>query len=239
MSALSYSDVLTQIAGLVPTNTTASDFLVMFPQAINDAEQRLYRELDLLNTTVRDSSAALSANTRTLALPSVNGTFLVVDEINVITPAGQTNPDLGTRNPATPSTPALLDFLWPSSVNATIPTYFARISDGTAIFGPWPDVGYQVEIVGTVRPASLSPTNVTTLLSTYFPDLLIAAMMVFVSGWMKNYGATVDDPQQGMTWEQHYAKLFASASIEEARKRFRAEGWSSASPSQIASPPRT
>ena len=222
MSALSYNDVLAQIANLVPTNTTASDFLAMFPQAINDAEQRLYRELDLLNTVTRDSSTALAANTRTLNLPSANGTFLVVDEINVITPAGQANPELGTRNPVTPATREVLDFLWPNAINATIPSYFARISDGTAIFGPWPDVGYQVEIVGTVRPPSLSPTNVTTLLSTYFPDLLIAAMMVFVSGWMKNYGASVDDPQMGVSWETHYTRLFASASTEEQRKKFRA-----------------
>lgn len=239
MTALTYTDCLGIIATLIPTETTDTNLLAIFPQAINDAELRLYRDLDLLNTVVRDSSATLSTGTRTFQLPSTLGTFVVVDEFNVITPAGTSNPESGTRVGLAPTTKEMLDFLWPSSTGSTTPVYFARISDQTAIVGPWPDSAYQMEVVGTIHPASLSPTNTTTLLSVYFPDIFIAALMVFISGYMKNYGAAVDDPQQGVTWNTHYNDLLKGATVEEQRKKFAGGGWSSDSPNPLATPPRT
>jgi len=237
MTALTYSDVLTQVANLVPTNTTDSNLLTVFPQAINDAELRLYRDLDLLNTQAT-GTAILSLSSRSFALPSMNGTFVVLDELNVITPAG-TAPDAGTRNPLAPATKELLDMLWPSSNGSTVPTYFARLTDGTALLGPWPDLAYIIEAVGTVRPDSLSAANTTTLLSTYFPDLLIAALMVFISAYMRDFSSASDDPQAGTNWQNHYQALLQGATVEEARKKFRAEGWSPAQPSKIATPPRS
>mgnify|MGYP001570248690 CR=1 FL=1 len=96
-----------------------------------------------------------------------------------------------------------------------------------------------VEVVGSIRPAPLSSSNVTTLLSTYWPDLLLAAMMVRAAGYQKNYGQGVDDPKMAMSWEQHYKELLAGADVEEMRKKFTSEGWSSDDPAKIATPPRT
>ena len=90
-----------------------------------------------------------------------------------------------------------------------------------------------------MRPAQLSSSNVTTLLSTYFEDLFVAASMVRAAAYQKNYGAAVDDPRQAITWETHFQELLKSAKVEEMRKKFTGPGWSSKEPAPTVSPPRT
>lgn len=237
--SLTYSQYVTDLANLLVVPTGDAAFQTALPNIIDDAEQRVYRELDLLNTIVRDSSSAFTTGTRTFNLPSSTGTFVVTEDINVITPAGTTNPELGTRNALVPVSKEYLDFAWPSSNGSTVPTYFAMVTQSTIVVGPWPDQAYQVEVVGTQRPAPLSTSNVTTLLSVYFPDVFMAASMVFGAAYQQNFGAAVDNPQMGVTWETHYKNLISSAEVEEMRKKFTAAGWSSKQPSQLATPPRT
>lgn len=237
MAGLTYSTWVTSIANLLPVATSDAGFQTVLPNIIDDAEQRLYRELDLLDTSTR-STTVLVAGNRNLTLPTYNGEPIVTDEINVITPAG-TQPDSGTRNQVVPCSDEVLNALWPSSSGSTVPQYWAMVNQGTVILGPWPDAAYTVEVVHTVRPAALSSTNVTTLLSFHFPDLMIAAGMVFASGYQKNFGAAVDDPKMGPTWESHLQTLLKSAATEEARKQFQSEGWSDKQPAPLATPPRT
>lgn len=219
------------------TSTTDANFQLALPNITNDAEQRLYRELDLLNTIFRDSSGTLTAGNRNFTLPASTNTFVVVDQLNVITPVS-TSPDSGTRNPLTPASKEMLDVIWPSVSGSTVPVYFAMITQGTVIVGPWPDQGYTVEVVGTYRPLTLSASNQTTLLSTYFPDLLAAAGMVYATGYQRNFGAMSDDPKAGVSWESHLQELLKSAQTEEQRKKFNMAGWSSKQPAPQATPPR-
>ena len=76
-----------------------------------------------------------------------------------------------------------------------------------------------VEVIGRIRPTALSAGNPTTYISQTYPDLLIAASMIFVSGYQKNYGAQQDNPQQAQSWENQYKMLLASAQSEEAARR--------------------
>lgn len=237
--AYNYSQYVTDLANLLVVPTGDTGFQTVLPNIIDDAEQRIYRELDLLNTIVRDSSAALTAGLRTFNLPSATGTFVVTEQINVVTPAGTSNPDNGTRNALVPVAKEFLDVAWNSVSGSTVPQFFAMVTQTTIIVGPWPDQGYQVEVVGTQRPAPLSSTNVTTLLTQYFPDLFMAASMVFAAGYQQNFGAAVDNPQQAVTWETHYKTLKDSAEVEEMRKKFTSQGWSPKQPAPIATPPRT
>lgn len=239
MPGLTYSTFVASITNLMPTASGNAEFQTDLPNIIDDAELRIYRDLDLLNTVARDSSATLTTTTRTFNLPAALGTFVVLEDINIITPSSETNPESGTRNALTPISKEALDFLYPSVTGSTVPVYFAMVSQSTIVVGPWPDAAYTVEVVGTIRPPQLSSTVTTTLISVYFPDLLIAAAMVRVAGYMKNYGSAVDDPKQAMTWEQHYQSLKASAEVEENRKKFAAAGWSSKQPAPLATPPRT
>jgi hypothetical protein len=240
---LTYATFLTSIANLMPVDfTTNAELLIDFPNIIDDVELRMYRDLDLLNTIVRDASAVLSIGTRTLNLPSTLGTFVVVDQINVLASASGSaviaSADSLTRYSLTPASKELLDVLFPSYNYSAIPVYFAPITQNQFIVGPAPNQAYAVEVVGTIRPAPLSTSNVTTLLSVYFPDVLMAGAMVRVAAYMKNYGAAVDDPQQGVTWETHFNKLLEGAKIEEARKKSISQAWSNKIPAPLATPPR-
>src|SRR4029077_14705125 len=146
---LTFSQYQTDLANMLPVPESDSGFLTVLPNIIADAELRTYRDLDLLNTVVRDSSSTLTISTRTFNLPSSNGTFVVTEELNVITPSSTTDPESGTRNALVPASKEMLDFMWPSSTGSTVPVYFAMVSQSTIVVGPWPDAAYTVEVVGT------------------------------------------------------------------------------------------
>lgn len=221
-------------------NPTNPEFLTMLPNMIDYAEQRSYRELDLLNTMTTDTSGFLSANTRNFALPTSIGRFVVLNNINVITPVGFSVVN-GTRNPLTPTSRDYIDFIWPSNVassTSTVPTYFAMQDDQNVIVGEAPGQNYNVEVKGTIRPTPLSSSNQSTYLSLYLPDVFLACSMIFAMGYARNFGAQADDPASAASWESQYEKLVASASNEEFRKKWQAGGWTSQSTSPIATPPR-
>lgn len=236
--ALTYSQFVTALANFIVVPEDDPYFRTALPNIIDDAEQRLYRELDLLATRVR-ATGPLTAGSRNFALPTSGGTFVVVEQMNVITPQGVTDPDLGTRNPMTPVSKEVLDSLWSSAAGAGVPSMFAPISQQDWIVGKWPDQAYTVEVVGTIRPAPLSESNPTTFLSQYLPDVFFAAALVMSAGYQLNFSPGGDNPAAGMTWETHVQTLLSSAKKEEFRKKFGAEGWTSKEPDPLATPPRT
>lgn len=238
MAGLTYTTAVSSLANLMAIQASNANFLIDLPNIFEDAELRCYRVLDLLNTSMRDSANAMTAGNRNFTLPSTTATFVVTQEINVITPAGTVNPELGTRNALVPASDEMLNMLYPSVAGSSVPQYFAMVDQGLIIVGPWPNAAYQVEVVGTFRPPTLSSTNVTTLLSVYFPDLFLAGCMVRAAGFQKNYGSAIDDPKMGVTWESHFQVLLAGASVEEARKQFEGPGWSPKQPEPTATPPR-
>jgi hypothetical protein len=231
--SLTYAQWVAELANLCVIDATDADFVSNLPSCIDYSEQRLYRELDLLSTVTRDTGL-LTVGTRTFTLPQNNGRFVVVNGINAITPAATTNPDLGTRNQLVPVSRDFLDVAWPSTSGAGVPSQFAMITDQIVIVGPSPDAAYTAEVIGTIRPTPLSASNPTTYLTLYLPDLFVAASMIFMSGYMRNWGAQADDPRMAVSWEAQYEKLFSSANVEEQRKRFASGAWGSLSPNPIA-----
>lgn len=220
MTAITYSTYVTALALEMVVPTTDANFQAILPTIITNSELRLQRDLDLVDSTVRDSSATFALSTRNFTLPSTNGTFIVIEQLNVITPAGTTNPELGTRNPLVPMSIDTLDALWPSSSGSTMPAYFSMMDQDLAIVGPFPDATYTVEVVGTQRFNSLSTSVATTPLSVFFPDLFLAASLVEAMGYQRNFGAMTDDPKSAMSWESHYQTILKSAQTEENKKKF-------------------
>lgn len=223
---------------MMPISSTDANFQTMLPGAIEYSEQRCYRELDLVHTQQTDASAQASSGNRNFTLPTTLGTFITVDQVNLISPAGTVS-SAGTRYPLTPVSPDYVDVVYPSnSILTAQPRFFARRSDNLLIVGPAPDQTYYLEVIGVQRPAALSSTNSSTVLTQYVPDLFFAAAMVFVSGYMRNFGAQSADPQMSQSWEGQYQTLFKSAEVEQARVKFASEGWTSEQPSKVATPPR-
>ena len=68
--------------------------------------------------------------------------------------------------------------------------------------------------------------------------MLIMASMIYISAYQRNFGRQSDDPQMAQSYEAQYKALLQSAMVEETRKKYEGPGWSSQSPSPIASPTR-
>lgn len=225
-----------QIAKLAVVEENDANFLVILPQMITYAENRIYRDLDFLFTSVANTAYTTSNTTRNVVVPQ--GTFVVPEQINIITPAGETDPDQGNRITLLPTTKEYLDAVWGNSQVKGVPVLFAPFDDYTFLLGPYPDDTYTCEIVGTIRPNSMSATNPTTFISLYLPDLFIMASMIYISGYQRNFGRLNDDPQMAVTYESQYQTLLRGAKDEENRKKFEAAAWSSQSQSTSATPTR-
>lgn len=236
MAGLTYATYKTALATLSVVPETDANWLAILPDAIDYAELRIYRDLDLLSTVSSNVNFSTIANASKVQL--TQGTFVTLQNVNVITPAGTTNPDQGTRVPLLPVSKEYIQYSWPSATNANVPQYFAMIDERTFSLGPWPDDAYTLEIIGTVRPASLSAGNTTTFISQYLPDLFLMASMIFISGYQRNFGRQSDDPQMAQSYESQYMALLKGATVEEYRKKFSASGWTSISPSPVATPGR-
>jgi hypothetical protein len=230
-----YTTWQSQLANLMIVGSTDTNFQTFLPGCIDYAEQRIYRELDLVFTTVIDATGTCSSGSRLVTLPS---TWVVVEEINVITPSTATAAT-GSRNQLVPITREYINYSYPSNSSFNgVPQYWNLLSQSQIMVGPAPDAPYVIEVIGTQRPTALSSTNTNTFLTQYLPDLFMAASMVFASGYLQNFGSQSDNPQQATSWESQYQALMKSASVEEARKKFQSEGWTTESPSPIASPKR-
>lgn len=233
---LTYTTFTTELALLAVVPETDPNFLSNLPSAINYAELRIYRDIDLLSTVmaVTGFSTVSDSNVLTLA----EGDFVTLQNINVLTPVGQANPLAATRNPLTARSKDYLYNVWGSSSGAGLPRDMAILNTTTVLLGPWPDENYALEIIGTIRPPSLSADNPSTWISTYMPDVMLYAAMIFISGYQRNFGLTGNDPAMGVTYESQYQTLMKSASVEEARKKFASAGWTSMSPAIAATPTR-
>lgn len=238
-TGLTYSQYVTDLATLAVVDPADVNFVALLPQTITYAENRIYRDLDFLTTVTADSSYSFTANSRNLTVPLP--AFVTLQEVNVITPFGTTDPSGGARNPLLPVTKFWLDNVYGSNATAGLPQYFAMLNQSTIIVGPWPDQNYTAELVGTVRPDSLSSLNTTTFISTYLPDLFLMASMVFISGYQRNFALGANqpnDPQMPVNYETQYQTLLKGALVEEFRKKFEAGGWTSLTPAVAASPTR-
>lgn len=228
--ALNYTDFVATIANITTLDPTQPEFVQILPQAISYAEDRIYREIDLINTVYVNDTATLTQNVREFTLPTaqdgIHGAtpYLTVQGINVLygtTPV--------QRKQLQPVSMSFLNSVWGSSQITALPEYFAMVRQDTLIVGPYPNSSYGVEVIGTFQPIALSADNPQTQLTIYLPDLFIAAAMIFMSGWQRDFGSQADNPQQAQSWESQYQSLFKSANLLELRKKFAGPGWTSLS----------
>lgn len=227
--AFDYPGWITTVATIIeyPIVTAASaqpssndDFNIWVPNAISYAENRIYRELDLLSTRVTDATGQTVANTRLFPLPTSKGNFIVLEQVK-ITFNGQPQP------PLFPVSKDALEAMWPFDVAPSVPsvpTMWCPLDQKTILLAPAPDDVYDVECFGTIRPAPLSATNTTTFLTDNLWDLFFAATMVSWCGFLRDYGQQADDPKLALSWETAYQTAFKSADAEELRKKLMEPG---------------
>lgn len=238
--SLTFNSFVTALANRMATSASGSNFLTELPNIIDAAEQRCYREVDLQDVRIVDTSAVLTPNSRSFTLPQAQGRFVAIEQINVITPASASVSN-GTRVPLIPVSRDSLDQMWPTETapsTPSVPEFFALLTSQIIRVGGSPDAAYPVEVQGTARPAPLANGNQTTLLSLYLPDLFFAAAMVAGAAYQKSFGAQADDPKVAMSWEATYQTAAKSAIVEEFKKKFAGSAWTSMATPPDAQPPR-
>lgn len=223
--SINYTSYVSQISNLMAALSSDPNFNIMLPGMIDYAEQRIYREGDFLATYITDISTNVVANNRTFSYPTSQGSFLVIDQINIFTPITALSSN-GVRVPLQVASKQYIDMVYPSDATSIgVPQFFAPVNATSCYLGPVPDQAYNVEVIGTQRPLPLSASNSSTFLTQTLPDLFVAASMIFASGYMRNFGSQADDSPMAASWQSQYDKLFASAGMEELRKKYSAQAW--------------
>ena len=251
---LTYNGYVSQLADLAVLQTTTvggivtpvdADLVTLLPQAINYAELRIQRDLDLEQSVTNNSTYSLTSGNNLLTV-DVNS-FITLQSLSYVS---------GTQTiRVLPTSRAFINEVYPDSAIHGPPVYFAPYGgDATTtgatsqlfIVGPTPDQSYNLSISGTVRMISLNSFNGNsgdastkyTFISAYLPDLMLMASMVYLSGFQRNFGRQSDDPAMAVSYESQYNALLKGAMIEENRRKFWASAWSSLSTSPAATSTR-
>lgn len=241
---------LIQTLSLLATQATSTngfvlspDFQAILPNAIAFADNKMYREFTFLAARTQDASLTFSGNTRTLALQNMTTIVIVPEGVAMISPVGAI-PALGTRTQFYAASLDVIDMFWPTESLTLDPRttenrYWVMQNNNTIVVGPTPNAAWSAEITGLFQPAPISATTPTTYLYTVYPTAYQAACMIYITGWMRNFGAQSDNPKLALSWEDVYMKEAASIKAEEDRRRGAGVGWSANMPTPLASPPRT
>lgn len=241
---MNYASFVSEIATITVISSTTlvngdTNFAGIMTGLIDYAEGRLYRDLNLPVVTVIDTSVICTSGNRSIFLSTAQGEPLVLDSLNLLTSAGTTSSN-GTRVSLIPTSKSVIDVVYPSMANANTgqPEFFSRLGNLEVILGPAPDQAYRTEAYFSVRPSPLSVTNSSTWLTQNYPELMIAAGMVFAAGYMRDFGAQSDNPQIAQSWESQYTTLLRGAGIEVNQMNFEGPGWTSQDVTNLATPPR-
>ena len=220
---INYSQLVTQLGSYlqVPVIDATSatpfdntDYNNALPEIIADSEQRIYRELDFLETRLEDATLNATATARNFTIPSE---IIIMQGLSVITPSGST-PAAGTRTRLLRTTPDGIDMFYPNQSVTGTPIYYAMLNNTVALLAPAPDNPYTIEVTGNIRPTAMSSTNTTTYLGTNFPDMFFAACMV--QGFAYNRDFSSPEGQQNIqNWESIFTSRKQSALDEEMRRK--------------------
>jgi hypothetical protein len=138
--------------------------------------------------------------------------------------------------------------------NAGTPRYYAmygdNFGDGTDSFtnillGPTPNYAYPLRITGLIKIPSLFNYSTIgladsqfTYISAYLPDMLIMASMIFVSAFQRNFSATSDSADMGLSYEKQYQALRLGAITDENQRNLEGSGWTAYGTPTSATPTR-
>lgn len=231
-----YSDFVNGVANLLdilptitdPTNanpSTDGNFNLILPRAIEYAENRMYRELDLIQATTTATSIT-APNNRQISIPA---SLIVMNSCYLITPAGAAPTDANAmRNPMIRTSIDFVNRTYSTGQNTVagkLAKYYATTSNSSIQVGPAPDDAYNIEFIGIARPAPLSSTNTSTILTSYLPDIFLICAMIFLSAYQRDWSAMSDDPKMALSYEGQYSTLKIGAKEEIARAKQAGAQW--------------
>lgn len=199
MTAISSYNTLLQ--ALVDTaEDNGAEFLAYIPTAIDLAEERLFKELDLPDLEKR-TSGTLTPNNPTLPKP---GDYQFGGDLYVT--SGTSKVQLKLR---------MEDFLvdyWPDQTQTNVPKYYSHTTDSSFMLAPTPSQAFQYDFKYTAKPVKLSVTNQTNYFTEQLKDCLFYASMLEMVTFMKAW-------EQLETWNSKFVNARDTWNIEMSRKR--------------------
>jgi hypothetical protein len=255
---LSYNQYIQTMGGLAVYQTEEVSGVWQFtdappqlqvPQMLNYAELRIQRDLNLLSN--------LGSNTYTLT-PGQQVFNLDVDDFFTVQTCEICQLSGSTVAQSTPMTEVSREYIqnvYGGFGKPGMPRVWALYGDNwntdgqdtytNILLGPAPAYGFTLRITGLTKQPSLysfATTGVAdtenTYISTYLPDLMIMASMVYISMFQRNFSATSDQPEMGLSYEKQYQLLRVGAIADENERRGQASGWSPYPTSTSATPTR-
>jgi len=234
---MAVSDAPTLVAGVMTGN---ADFQAIVPSMLNYAELRIQRDIDLLALETT-GSYALTSGVNTLAVPTADFVTIRTAEVTAN----------GVTAPMLPVAKEFLQNVYGGGSTLGVPLYYAPyggdratggLTSNNILVGPWPSGAFPVTLTGTIRMPSLylfansaDAANKYTFISTWLPDLLVQASMIYIAEFQRNFLPTSNDPEMLGAYEGQYQNLLKGAIVEEARKRFSASAWTAIAPPVVAS----
>lgn len=178
---------------------TSTEFLNFIPTAIYLAEERLYRLVD--HDFSKIGSASTTQGNAVLNKPS---DFRVNKNLYIT---------VGTelKRLVNKSESFVRDY-WPSTVDTSVPKYYASRDNTTWLLAPTPNAVFPVTIEYEAKPAQLTSSNQTNIYMTKFPDLLLYASLSAAAEWMR-------DSEMKAEWENKLVEALSTANIEGVRER--------------------
>lgn len=254
---LSYNQYIQNIGVMAVEQTSEASGVYQFnnaplqiivPQMLNYAEQRIARDLDMLASQT-SNLYTLTAGINVLSLP-VND-FQVVQTLEIVQLSN------GTVINSTPLIPVSKEFIqnvYGGMYSAGTPEYYAMYGSNfgdsqdietNILFGPAPNYAYSLRVTGMAAMPSLyqsasagvADTNYTYI-STWYPDMLMLASMIYITMYQRNFSAASDDSQMGQTYEKQYQALRLGAVPLENRRKSQGSAWSPYSTPIAATPTR-
>jgi len=254
---LSYNQYIQNVGVMAVAGTEESGGVNQFvdaplqaivPMMLNYAELRIARDLDFLASQT-SNIYTLTAGAPVFSLP-VND-FWTIQTLEIVTLSGG---NVVNSTPLLPTSKEFIQNVYGGLASAGTPMYFAMYGDNfgdeqdsntNILFGPPPNYAYSLRVTGTAlapslyQNASAGPADTAyTYISSYYPDMLVLASMIYISAYQRNWSSAADDPPMAMTYEKQYQALRLGAIPMENRRKQQGSGWTSYSTPTAATPTR-
>lgn len=203
---MTYDELVARMIAATAIDVASDDTWAGYlPAIVEQAELRCYRDVDFLATRAT-ASVTLAPGVAQFSAPA---DWLLGQGISLVIAGARIA--LDRRDDG-----YLREY---AGTSTGIPRYWAEPTAGTLLLAPSPDVTYAAELLYHLRPAALSATMQTSVLSLAAPDLLFYAVMVALQGYLKNFSAQSDDAKAAMSWNGMYAAVLPSVQREEGRRK--------------------
>jgi len=170
----SYSTLVTAILDIA--EDVGDELISYIPVAIDNAERRLTRELDI-QKLVYTSTVTVTAGTPTFPKPAGH---------KVTHYLRYTDPNTGRTAVLRRKTDDYLDEYWPQATSAGTPVYYSEENASTFRIVPCASADSSIQIKGVRRPTALTSANPTNAFTSAVPDALFYSTMIEISMWQRN-----------------------------------------------------